>query len=91
MMISVKKGFISSNSRIICLPCPLSCGHFFIQESAVGGLSYYTKKSRDRADFLSVMARFTVIYQNKSISSNIVVGYGSVCADLPRNSRQPRI
>ena len=45
MMISVKKGFISSNSRIICLPCPLSCGHFFIQESAVGGLSYYIKKN----------------------------------------------
>ena len=44
MMISVKKGFISSNSRIICLPCPLSCGHFFIQESAVGGLSYYKIK-----------------------------------------------
>lgn len=44
MMISVKKVFISSNSRIICLPCPLPSGRFLIQESAVGGLSYYTKK-----------------------------------------------
>ena len=46
MMISVKKVFISSNSRIICLPCPLPRGRFLIQESAVGGLSYYTKKRR---------------------------------------------
>ena len=45
MMISVKKVFISSNSRIICLPCPLPRGRFLIQESAVGGLSYYTKKN----------------------------------------------
>ena len=44
MMISVKKVFISSNSRIICLPCPLPRGRFLIQESAVGGLSYYKKK-----------------------------------------------
>ena len=44
MMISVKKVFISSNSRIICLPCPLPRGRFLIQESAVGGLSYYIKK-----------------------------------------------
>ena len=46
MMISVKKVFISSNSRIICLPCPLPRGRFLIQESAVGGLSYYMKKYR---------------------------------------------
>ena len=45
MMISVKKVFISSNSRIICLPCPLPRGRFLIQESAIGGLSYYMKKS----------------------------------------------
>ena len=56
MMISVKKGFISSNSRIICLPCPLSCGHFFIQESAVGGLSYYIKKdSTDTGKVLLIL------------------------------------
>ena len=48
MMISVKKVFISSNSRIICLPCPLPRGRFLIQESAVGGLSYYIKKEQLR-------------------------------------------
>lgn len=53
MMISVKKVFISSNSRIICLPCPLPCGRFLIQESAVGGLSYYTKKRRISTTLLS--------------------------------------
>ena len=45
MMISVKKVFISSNSRIICLPCPLPRGRFLIQESAIGGLSYYMRKA----------------------------------------------
>ena len=45
MMISVKKVFISSNSKIICLPCPLPRGRFLIQESAVGGLSYYSTKN----------------------------------------------
>ena len=45
MMISVKKVFISSNFRIIFLPCPLPSGRFSIQESAVGGLSYYRTKN----------------------------------------------
>ena len=44
MMILVKKVFISSNSKIVYLSCPLPRGRFLIQESAVGGLSYYTKK-----------------------------------------------
>ena len=50
MMISVKKVFISSNSRIICLPCPLPSGRFLIQESAVGGLSYKVKKNPAKQD-----------------------------------------
>ena len=69
MMISVKKGFISSNSRIICLPCPLSCGHFFIQESAVGGLSYYTKKDCRLRDSPSV-SHYVIIYASARFFMN---------------------
>ena len=53
MMISVKKVFISSNSRIICLPCPLPRGRFLIQESAVGGLSYYIKNKSYNSNSLN--------------------------------------
>ena len=35
-----EEGFISFKSQTVYLSCPHICGLFFIQESAVGGLSY---------------------------------------------------
>lgn len=46
MTILERKVFISSNPRIVLSSCPPPCGHFSIQESATGGLSYKGKKSR---------------------------------------------
>ena len=40
------KIFIFSNPEIFLLSCPPPCGHFSIQESATGGLSYKVKNSR---------------------------------------------
>lgn len=40
MTILERKVFISSNPRIVLSSCPPPCGHFSIQESATGGLSY---------------------------------------------------
>ena len=37
--------FIFSNPEIFLLSCPPPCGHFSIQESAGGGLSYKVKKT----------------------------------------------
>ena len=45
MTILERKVFISSNPRIVLSSCPPPCGHFSIQESATGGLSYKVKKS----------------------------------------------
>ena len=45
MTILERKVFISSNPRIVLSSCPPPCGHFSIQESATGGLSYKAKKS----------------------------------------------
>ena len=39
-----KKVFTSSNPMTVLLSCPPLCGHFSIQESAKGGLSYKAKK-----------------------------------------------
>ena len=44
MTILERKAFISSNPRIVLSSCPPPCGHFSIQESATGGLSYKLKK-----------------------------------------------
>lgn len=44
MTILERKVFISSNPRIVLSSCPPPCGHFSIQESATGGLSYKGKK-----------------------------------------------
>ena len=44
MTILERKVFISSNPRIVLSSCPPPCGHFSIQESATGGLSYKVKK-----------------------------------------------
>ena len=43
MTILERKAFISSNPRIVLSSCPPPCGHFSIQESATGGLSYKLK------------------------------------------------
>jgi len=40
-----RKAFISSNPRIVLSSCPPPCGHFSIQESASGGLSYKARES----------------------------------------------
>ena len=45
MTILERKAFISSNPRIVLSSCPPPCGHFSIQESASGGLSYKAKKA----------------------------------------------
>ena len=44
MTILERKAFISSNPRIVLSSCPPPCGHFSIQESASGGLSYKARK-----------------------------------------------
>ena len=46
MTILERKAFISSNPRIVLSSCPPPCGHFSIQESASGGLSYKVKKQK---------------------------------------------
>ena len=51
---------------------------------------YYTKKSRDLAVFAVDHGSITVLFGNQVIRSQTVVGYGSVCTDLPHTSRQPR-
>ena len=38
------KIFIFSNPEIFLLSCPPPCGHFLIQQSTAGGLSYKVKK-----------------------------------------------
>lgn len=45
MTILVKKDSISSKSKTVCLSRPHICGHFYIQQNAVGGLSYKVKKA----------------------------------------------
>ena len=44
MTILERKAVISSNPRIVLSSCPPPSGHFSIQESASGGLSYKVKK-----------------------------------------------
>ena len=39
-----RKIFIFSNPEIFLLSCPPPCGHFLIQQSTAGGLSYKVKK-----------------------------------------------
>ena len=40
-----RKIFIFSNPGIFLLSCPPPCGHFLIQQSTAGGLSYKVKKA----------------------------------------------
>lgn len=43
------KIFIFSNPEIFLLSCPPPCGHFLIQQSTAGGLSYKVKKAVNSA------------------------------------------
>ena len=43
------KIFIFSNPEIFLLSCPPPCGHFLIQQSTAGGLSYKVKKAENSA------------------------------------------
>ena len=44
-----RKIFIFSNPEIFLLSCPPPCGHFLIQQSTAGGLSYKVKKAVNSA------------------------------------------
>lgn len=75
MTILERKVFISSNPRIVLSSCPPPCGHFSIQESATGGLSYKgTKSLRDglprlwHSDFL-----FSITKQWKASPKSSIV------------------
>ena len=46
MTVLEKKVFTSSNPITVLLSCPPPCGHFSVQESAEGGLSYKVKKPK---------------------------------------------
>ena len=50
MTILERKAFISSNPRIVLSSCPPPCGHFSIQESAAGCLSYKRNVRRQAHD-----------------------------------------
>ena len=58
MTILERKVFISSNPRIVLSSCPPPCGHFSIQESATGGLSY--KEIRAFVTLLIIIFLFVV-------------------------------
>ena len=66
MTILERKAFISSNPRIVLSSCPPPCGHFSIQESATGGLSYKVKKAPlpygRRASIIGAYLTFTVTF-----------------------------
>lgn len=58
MTILERKVFISSNPRIVLSSCPPPCGHFSIQESATGGLSYKARKNSALQDSPPVAGRY---------------------------------
>ena len=58
MTILERKAFISSNPRIVLSSCPPPCGHFSIQESATGGLSYKARKNSALQDSPPVVGRY---------------------------------
>ena len=63
MTILERKAFISSNPRIVLSSCPPPCGHFSIQESASGSLSYKVKKT----DSLSTASLMCVEIQHEFV------------------------
>lgn len=58
MTILERKAFISSNPRIVLSSCPPPCGHFSIQESATGDLSYKARKNPALQDSSPAAGRF---------------------------------
>ena len=69
MTILERKVFISSNPRIVLSSCPPPCGHFSIQESAAGGLSYKVKKNPAGQDSPPAAGRFSDIYLSAAVQS----------------------
>ena len=61
MTILERKAFISSNPRIVLSSCPPPCGHFSIQESATGGLSYKVKKETYQQDSTGVILDVSIM------------------------------
>ena len=61
-----KKVFTSSNPMTVLLSCPPLCGHFSIQESAKGGLSYKVKKSTEQIEcpFCTLYAFYNYLFKN---------------------------
>ena len=75
MTILERKAFISSNPRIVLSSCPPPCGHFSIQESATGGLSYKAKKKQTTLynDLLLSIFRFLSPEESHSLYCCVVV------------------
>ena len=67
MTILERKAFISSNPRIVLSSCPPPCGHFSIQESATGGLSYKLKKAYIETDCNADFYSFGTYYVNDKV------------------------
>ena len=57
-----KKVFTSSNPMTVLLSCPPLCGHFSIQESAKGGLSYKVKNAPEYEFFSHTGGRMFFSY-----------------------------
>jgi hypothetical protein len=72
MMILVKKASISSKTNIICLLCPPPGGHFSIQESAAGGLSYNVKKSTLAVTPMWIWDVFNYVYNKWLTTVNLL-------------------
>ena len=54
-----RKIFIFSNPEIFLLSCPPPCGHFLIQQSTAGGLSYKVKKDAAEPPFSVILRHLT--------------------------------
>lgn len=71
MTILERKAFISSNPRIVLSSCPPPCGHFSIQESATGGLSYKVKRTLPQLENVPFSEYDDIIFISKSIGTTI--------------------
>lgn len=61
-----KKAFISSDPITVLSSCPPLCGHFSIQESAAGGLSYKVKKAVNLAHLQALVPPWETHQKNVS-------------------------
>ena len=68
-----RKIFIFSNPEIFLLSCPPPCGHFLIQQSTAGGLSYKIKKAINSAHLQAPVP------QLQKVSIQIPALYASLC------------